>query len=92
MPLDENDAMQLFNDAYAGFESVGEFFASATFESIFPSGGATVSQEGLSVNTEYFMLKAVAELGDERYQGRTLLYRDASSGKAKVLAKFKPKS
>ena len=103
-PLSIEDGKKIHDAASAGFKTLEEFWDAGAVNSVWPSrpgsngsnsgGGNTgaarnFDDAALAVRSNYFIVSAMTEVGEEVYRGKTLLYRDPQSGQTKTLRKTK---
>ena len=92
-PLNIEIGEKLFNDTQGGFDSIEEFLDSSQVSFLWRTGRKdeqgneiiNLDHVGLEVSSEYFVVQAMTEIGEEIYRGQTLLYRNSESGEVKVL-------
>ena len=101
-PLNNSDADRIFSQTNSGrIIDINDFFAAAA-DSVWPVRpglpqgvdpntdtvtARNLDVSGLQFNSDYFIVSAVTEVGEEIYRGKSLIYRDRSTGDSETLRK-----
>ncbi len=100
-PLSLDAGERVYNDTRGGLKTIEDFFSTGSVSSQWPDryngkqGDPFESPKtarhfdpvGLQFTSDFFIVSAITEVGNEVYRGKSLIYRDRNTGEAETLRK-----